>query len=215
SQGQTGVESPNQPPEPVPEQPPSRDKVKEAKKSGEPPYTAARFDEMTWGLEVTEEKKNEAAGIDRQAHQVEEMEWRDLIGYRPPPSESREWLGEIHKRLALPAACLVFALLGVGFGISNVRTGRSFGLLLGLAITLAYYLMALWGQHSAMAGTLPVWLGIWLANIVLALVGMAVLIGQRRPGSDPLSMLSSLRHAFTSKKHGVETGRQVASPRRP
>lgn len=215
SQALAGVESPNQLPESAPEQAASREKEKETKKSSDrPPYTVAQFDEMTWGLEVTEEKKNEAAGIDREAHQVEEMEWRNLLGYRPAASESREWLAEIHKRLSLPAACLVFALLGVGFGISNVRTGRSFGLLLGLAITIAYYLMALWGQHSAMSGTLPVWLGIWLANIVLALFGGLVLLAQRRPGSDPLSMLSSLRHAFTSRKHNVETGQQD-SPRRP
>jgi LPS export ABC transporter permease LptG len=214
SQGQTGVDSPNQLPEAVPEPAASREKQKETKKYGDPPYTAARFDEWTLGLEVNEERKNEAAGLDREARQVEEMEWRDLIVYHPSASESREWLAEIHKRLSLPAACLVFALLGVGFGISNVRTGRSFGLLLGLAITISYYLMALWGQHSAMAGTMPVWLGIWLANIVLAIVGGLVLFAQRRPGSDPLSMLSSLRHAFTSKKHDVEVEGQVDSPRR-
>ena len=82
----------------------------------------------------------------------------------------------------------VFGLLGVGFGITNVRTGRSFGLLLGLAITIIFYLLALWGQHAALAGTLPVWLGIWLANIVLTLLGVSLIVAQRRPGWDPLSL---------------------------
>lgn len=173
-----------------------------------PPYTAARFDEMTIGLEVSEEKKNDATGIDREAHQVEEMEWGDLIGYVPADSDAREWRAEIHKRLALPAACLVFGLLGVGFGITNVRTGRSFGLLLGLAITIVYYLLALWGQHAALAGTLPVWLGIWLANIVLAALGVAVIVAQRRPGWDPLAALSSLRHAWPASRGEGETGRR-------
>ena len=65
----------------------------------------------------------------------------------------REWRAEIHKRLALPAACLVFALLGVGFGITHVRTGRSFGLLLGLAIPLwaksGSYWKAAWSRSSS------------------------------------------------------------------
>jgi len=238
------IESQNQLPEPVsgtppiaasptsadPQSPQEKQKEREKRRAtGDqpPPYTAARFDEMTIGLEVTEEKKNDATGIDREANQVEEMEWGDLIGYTPADSDAREWRAEIHKRLALPAACLVFGLLGVGFGITNVRTGRSFGLLLGLAITIVYYLLALWGQHAALAGTLPVWLGIWLANIVLATVGVAVITAQRRPGWDPLAALSSLRHAWPSRGEGnparrgdKEIGRQgegatAASPRLP
>lgn len=195
----------------------SQEKQKEKdKKKGanQPAYTAARFDEWTYGLEFSEEKKNDSTGIDRDAHQVEEMGWSDLIGYTPAESDAREWRAEIHKRLALPAACLVFALLGVGFGITHVRTGRSFGLLLGLAITIVYYLMALWGQHAALAGKLPVWLGMWLANIVLAALGVMVILAQRRPGWDPLSALSSLRHAWPSKNdNNLETTRQVGEAR--
>jgi LPS export ABC transporter permease LptG len=195
--------------DPQPSQEKQRDKEKKRGNGDQPPsYTAARFDEMTIGLEVSEEKKNDATGIDREAHQVEEMEWSALIGYAPADSDAREWRAEIHKRLALPAACLVFGLLGVGFGITNVRTGRSFGLLLGLAITIVYYLLALWGQHAALAGTLPVGLGIWLANIVLAALGVAVIVAQRRPGWDPLAALSSLRHAWPASRGEGETGRR-------
>jgi LPS export ABC transporter permease LptG len=209
-------ETQNQPPEPVSgntaqvngsaspgQASPEKQRDKERKRENAnrpPPYTAARFDEMTYGLEVSEEKKTDASGIDREARQVEEMEWADLIRFNPAGNDTREWLGEIHKRLALPMACLIFALLGVGFGISNVRTGRSFGLLLGLAITIAYYLLALWGQHAAMAGTVPVWLGMWLANILLTALGVLVFVSGRRPGSDPLSILSSLRHAWPATK---------------
>jgi lipopolysaccharide export system permease protein len=192
-----------------------KDKEKKRGTSNQPPpYTAARFDTWTYGLEFSEEKKNDSTGIDRDVHQVEEMGWSDLIGHTPTDAEAREWRAEIHKRLALPVACLVFALLGVGFGITHVRTGRSFGLLLGLAITIVYYLMALWGQHAALAGTLPVWLGMWLANIVLAAVGVVVILAQRRPGWDPFSAVSSLRHAWPSKnKNNPEIAREVEEAR--
>src|SRR5713226_2239903 len=112
-----GVELQNGLPEPIPgAQPvaspststnqqtsPEKQKEKEKKRTGNqpPPYTAARFDEMTIGLEVTEEKKSEASGIDQEAHQVEEMEWSQLIRYSPADSDVREWLAEIHKRVAL------------------------------------------------------------------------------------------------------------------
>jgi LPS export ABC transporter permease LptG len=162
-------------------------------------YTVARYDEMTLGLEITEEKKAEAAGIQQEKRNVQHMVWADLISYSPSPEDRLEWLAEIHKRLALPGACLVFALLGVAFGISNVRTGRSFGLLLSLAITVIYYLLALTGEHAAQTGKLPVWLGVWLANIVLSGLAVFAILLQRRPGSDALSALSSLRHAWPSR----------------
>ncbi|HYP25405.1 MAG TPA: LptF/LptG family permease, partial [Blastocatellia bacterium] len=168
------------------------------------PYTMARSQEMTLGIEVTDDKKEGAAGSFEKPPEVEEMTWGELLSYSPPPEGYREWSAEIHKRLSLPAACLVFALLGVGFGISNIRTGRSFGLLLGLAITIVYYLLALTGEHAAAAGRVPIWLGIWLANIVLTAVGVFVIYLQRKPGSDALSALASLRHYWTPAKNGGE-----------
>jgi lipopolysaccharide export system permease protein len=159
-------------------------------------YTANYSEDMTFGLEFSEEKRTEAVGIDQDARDVDEMTWSELIQFTPPAGEYRQWLAEIHKRLSLPAACLVFALLGVAFGISQVRTGRSFGLLLGLAITITYYLIALSGDHAAVSGKLPVWLGVWLANIVLATLGAVAVFAQRRAGSDILAVIGSLRHAW-------------------
>lgn len=181
---------------------PGADK-KERKRSARS-YTAGRFDEMWIGLEVNEDKRTEASGIDKQTRPVEEMPWSELIGYTPPPGGDRDWRAEIHKRIALPTASLVFALLGVAFGISNVRIGRSLGLLLGLAITIIYYLLALWGQHAQAAGRVPAWFGIWLANIVLTVLGVVVLWSQRRPGSDALSALTVIRHAWPFRRWAAE-----------
>lgn len=177
---------------------------KKDKKRSTRSYTAGRFDEMTIEFAVSEDKRSEASGIDREARPLEEMPWNDLISYAPPAGDERDWRAEIHKRLALPTASLVFALLGVAFGISNVRIGRSLGLLLGLAITIIYYLLALWGQHAQAAGRVPAWFGIWLANILLAAFGVIVLWSQRRPGSDALSALTMIRHAWPFRRRAPE-----------
>ncbi len=177
---------------------------KKEKKRSTRSYTAGRFDEMTIEFAVGDDKVTEASGIDREARPVEEMPWSELISYAPPPGDERDWRAEIHKRLALPTASLVFALLGVAFGISNVRIGRSLGLLLGLGITIIYYLLALWGEHAYAAGRVPAWFGIWLANIVLASFGVIVLWSQRRPGSDALSALTVIRHAWPFRRRAAE-----------
>jgi LPS export ABC transporter permease LptG len=176
---------------------PERDKEKKRNKN-QSSSTASRFEEMTLGLEVPEERREEETAAE-QERRPKQMEWGDLVNFTPAPDDYREWRAEVHKRLSLPAACIVFALLGVAFGISNVRTGRSFGLLMGLAITIIYYLLALSGEHSAVSGKLPVWLGMWMTNLIFAVIGIAVLIAQRRPGSDVMSILSSLRHFWPAR----------------
>jgi lipopolysaccharide export LptBFGC system permease protein LptF len=176
-------------------------------------YTTEHFERTTIKLEFADEKKN-GEGDRQQVRQLEEMEWSELTTHSPPAEQRLEWLAEIHKRVALPTTCLVFALLGVAFGISNVRTGRSFGLLLGLAITILYYLIALTGQHAAVTGKLPVWFGMWLANIALTLAGILVLAAQRRPGSDPLSILSRIRYRWPGKQadENSESATVISSP---
>jgi LPS export ABC transporter permease LptG len=198
----TGADQPEvASPADTPSNPTERDKEKEEKKrnKNQSSSTVSRFEKMTLGVEVPDEKGDGARNEDRE-RQPKEMEWSELVSSTPAESEGREWHAEMHKRVALPAACLVFALLGVGFGISNIRTGRSFGLLLGLAITIVYYLLALSGEHAAVSGKLPVWLGMWIANLVLAAIGVIVLIIQRRPGSDVLSVLTSVRHAWPTRR---------------
>ncbi|HKP12009.1 MAG TPA: LptF/LptG family permease, partial [Blastocatellia bacterium] len=162
-------------------------------------YTTNSFAQLTLGIETAGSSNKDDAALDHDADAIEEMTWGRLINFTPAPGDEREWRAEIHKRLALPTACLVFALLGVAFGISNVRTGRSFGLFLGLIFTVAYYLLALSGQHAAAVGKMPVWLGIWQANIVMGGLGLTVMALQRRPGADPLAALRSLRYLLPAR----------------
>src|SRR5262245_18321151 len=77
-------------------------------------YTFNAFQEMTLGLEVSDAKHDEEAPKNRQPT-VSELGSSELVDLSPPAGETQSWRVEIHKRLAYPAACLVFALLGVGF----------------------------------------------------------------------------------------------------
>lgn len=181
-------------------------------------YTFNAFQEMTLGLEVSEEPREAEAEERREQASVSELKWADLVAGAPGGTGRRNWLVEIHRRLSYPAACLVFALLGVGFGTTSVRTGRSFGLLLGLAITVGYYLLALAGEHAAVSGKLPVWLGTWLANIVLTGFGVLVILAQRKPGSDALSLLKRLQHLLPRKAEDPDeteaANRELSQPER-
>jgi LPS export ABC transporter permease LptG/LPS export ABC transporter permease LptF len=83
-----------------------------------------------------------------------------------------DWRGaraDFHRRLALPASCLVFALLALPLGLLAERTGHAIGFVASIAIAVAYYLLFLLGDRLAREGNLPPALGVWLANIFLLL----------------------------------------------
>jgi LPS export ABC transporter permease LptF/LPS export ABC transporter permease LptG len=87
---------------------------------------------------------------------------------------------EIHKKIALPAACLVFALLGLPLGVMTGRAGRTGGFSLALVIILVYYALLTAGEKAAMDGRLPAFLGMWGPDIVLSIAAAWLLIRPAR-----------------------------------
>jgi LPS export ABC transporter permease LptG len=79
---------------------------------------------------------------------------------------------EIHKKFAIPFACIAFGVIGLPLGITNRRGGKSSGFTLSIGIIVFYYLMLINGEHLANNGKIPAALGIWGANVILLLVGI-------------------------------------------
>jgi LPS export ABC transporter permease LptG len=82
---------------------------------------------------------------------------------------------EIHKKFAIPFACLVFGILGLPLGITNRRGGKSSGFSLSIAIILVYYVLMNNGEHLAAAGQLPPIVAMWAPNVVLLVLGIYLL----------------------------------------
>lgn len=95
--------------------------------------------------------------------------------WRARGSNWRDARVEFHRRIAFPAACLVFALLGVPIGVRPRRGGRAAGLILTLVLIGAYYFVFVTGAHAAQQGSVSPWFGIWIANIVAAFIGLVFL----------------------------------------
>jgi LPS export ABC transporter permease LptF/LPS export ABC transporter permease LptG len=82
---------------------------------------------------------------------------------------------EFHRRLAFPAACLVFALLGVPVGVRPRRGGRAAGFILTLLLICGYYLIFVTGVHMAQQGSVAPSLGVWAANFFTFLAALVLL----------------------------------------
>jgi len=112
-----------------------------------------------------------------------------LLRHEPPQGRQRSAAIEMHKRLAIPTACLAFALIALPLGIGSRAGGRGRGFVISIGVVLVYYVMLNNGELLAHEGRIPPWVGIWLPNIVLALGGLVLMrsmgrwLGEQRRGS--------------------------------
>ena len=105
---------------------------------------------------------------------------------------------EIHKKFSIPVACLVFAVLAVGLGVTNRRDGKLASFVIGLAVIFAYYVL-MFGAHALAKGyQIPAWSAMWIPNIVLGAAAIALLISRsKRVGQNVRLQLPSIRRPFS------------------
>jgi lipopolysaccharide export system permease protein len=77
---------------------------------------------------------------------------------------------EFHTRTSISFACLLFALIGVGLGtVTNKRNVKSGGMVICLAIVVAYYLLFVTAQSASKQGQFPPLLAMWFANGIFSI----------------------------------------------
>ena len=86
-----------------------------------------------------------------------------------------EYLVEIHKKLSIPAACLVFALVGAPLGALIRRRGAAVSVGISLFFFWIYWMFLIGGEELADRGYIPPPLAMWAPNLVFALVGWGLL----------------------------------------
>jgi lipopolysaccharide export system permease protein len=94
---------------------------------------------------------------------------------------AREHRVQLHRRLALPLAPTLFALVGVPLAMRLQRAGRSWGLLLCCGLVGIYYGVLTFIQYVALEGALPAGLALWVPNALCAAAAAVLLARARRP----------------------------------
>ena len=93
---------------------------------------------------------------------------------------------EYHKKLAIPAACVVFGLLGLGLSLGSKKEARSAAFGLSIAVIFVYYVIIRLGEQAGDTGLMPPIVAMWGANVILTVVAVALLLTQRAAAFDPL-----------------------------
>ncbi|MEZ4332363.1 MAG: LptF/LptG family permease [Myxococcota bacterium] len=101
-------------------------------------------------------------------------------------TRGRLYLGEAHRRIALGVAALPFGLLAMGLALGQRTLSRSSGIAMGIGGAIAYYALFQLSEGLLRSDSTPVALAIWLPDIVLAAVALALLVfaGRRTSAGD-------------------------------
>ena len=96
----------------------------------------------------------------------EAREYLKIVKHSADEQRVRKWQVRIQEKMAIPFACLVFALIGVALGVKPQNSGKatSFGICIGLIF--AYYLLSFICQSLGISGVVPPWLAAWLPNFL-------------------------------------------------
>ena len=87
-------------------------------------------------------------------------------------TQEREYEVEIHKKYAIPVACIVFVFVGAPLGIIARRGTFGVSASVSLGFFLFYWACLLQGEQLANRGFLTPWFGMWIANIVIGIIGL-------------------------------------------
>lgn len=114
---------------------------------------------------------------------------------------------ELHRRLALPVACFMLALVGIPLGASSRKGGRSAGYVWGIFLAFfCYYLSFISLTGLAHRHTLPVETALWLPNMVFFVAGIILIYRMEKPGDrDVIGTVTGLAARLWSAVSGPFT----------
>ena len=145
-------------------------------------YEVVRFQQMVLSLnpESVFPRTGPARG-DRELSIIELQEKRAEVEGRGLSAHNQ--IIEIHKKFSIPAACLVFAIVGIGLGLSNRRDGKFASFVVGILVIFAYYVIMYTAHAMAKGALVPAWAAMWLPNIIIG-GGGAFLLWTRIHGAE-------------------------------
>ena len=78
----------------------------------------------------------------------------------------------LQQKFSFPAACLVFALLGLAMGLHTRKEGKLASMVLGLGVVFVYYVLMTIATAWTKSHLIPPVLARWVPNIALAPIGL-------------------------------------------
>lgn len=133
----------------------------------------------------------------------DEMSVSELRTYIQNPKISKDLKNaavmELHEKFSLPFACLTLGLLAMPLGLKSAFSRKSSGLGLGLVCFLVYYVLMAFGWSGGKSGLFPPYLGMWMPNIIMGVIGLYMLLRVSKEKPLGLEFIANYYRAFLSR----------------
>ena len=96
------------------------------------------------------------------------------IGWRQ--NRVAEFWVEIHKKISIPFACMLFVLIGAPIGILTRNGNLGVAALISAAILTIYFMAIIQGEKLADRGLISPFMGMWAINIVYLVIGFFLML---------------------------------------
>lgn len=162
-------------------------------------YNRTSFTSMGWPLPVDEffpdPSKLMLSKGDREMSLPELVDKiREIRAKGGKRSEWGRFAVEVHKKFAIPGACLVFGVLGLALSLGSKKEARSSAFALSIGVIFVYYIFIRLGEQAGDTGAMSPWLAMWGANLVLGAVALVLLyVNHYEAAFDPLDSEHYLR----------------------
>jgi lipopolysaccharide export system permease protein len=95
----------------------------------------------------------------------------DVSTIKSTDEDIDSYLVEVHKKYAIPAACIIFTLIGVPLGALAKRSGVGAGVGLSIGFFVLYWIFLIGGEKLADRDVISPFMGMWGGNIILLAIG--------------------------------------------
>ena len=115
--------------------------------------------------------------MDRYRPELESLEtnlsWRD--------TRIAEFLIEVHKKLSIPFACVIFVLVGAPIGMLTKRGNLGFAAIISSILLTVYFLAVIQGEKLADRMLISPFMGMWGINIFYLIIGIILTLHVSSP----------------------------------
>lgn len=153
-------------------------------------YEVFRFDELLLRLDAESVFPREGPALGTREMSIAQLRVRAAALEAEGLSAQTEYF-EIQKKFSIPAACLVFGLIGLALGVSKRRDGTLASFVLGICVIFVYYVLLWFGQSLVRGHVVPPWLAAWMPNILLGVFGALLFVWRDRVGDRPIRIRQS------------------------
>lgn len=107
----------------------------------------------------------------------------------------------LHEKFSLSIACLLFFFIGAPLGAIIRKGGLGLPIVISVVFFVIYYIITITSQRIAIAGDIPVFLGVWLSSIIILPIGVFLTIKATTDSSllDGESWKKTIKKIFRKK----------------